>query len=468
MDTQECSLRWRRLAPGRTAALVLMMLAGCASFSPDGGLDEVAALTSARTGQVVQFSRPTQDAGAARQQVRQLLGQPLSPETAVRIALLNNPGLRAALAELGIAEAELVQAGRLRNPGFSFSRMRGGDDLELERGILFDLAGLLTLPLRRDLANRRFEQARLQAAADAVRLAGATREAYFNAVAAHQSALYLEQVQAAAEAGAELARRMERIGNWSALDAARERLFHAEATAELAQARHAASAARERLTRLLGLWGEDITYALPERLPELPPAARRIADLETRAIAQRLDVQIARRDLDAAASALGLSQANRFVNVFDAGYANKNVSGQPRENGYTLSLEVPLFDWGDARATRAQAAYTGAVERLADTAINARSQVREAWSGYRTAYDQARHLHDDVLPLRRRISDQVLLRYNGMLASVFELLADAREQARGVTATIDAQRDFWIADSALQAAIDGGEFPSGRALAARQ
>jgi outer membrane protein TolC len=171
---------------------------------------------------------------------------------------------------------------------------------------------------------------------------------------------------------------------------------------------------------------------------------------------QRLDVQVATRDVAATASALGLTQATAIINVFDAGYANKSTTGQPRENGYEISLELPIFDWGSARRARAQATYMLAVHRTADTAIRARSEVRQAYSAYRTTYDVAKHYRDEVVPLRKQISDEVLLRYNGMLASVFELLSDARDQVASVNSAIEAQRDFWIAETELQASINGG------------
>jgi outer membrane protein TolC len=171
---------------------------------------------------------------------------------------------------------------------------------------------------------------------------------------------------------------------------------------------------------------------------------------------QRLDVQMAKRDVDATASALGLTKATGFINVFDAGYINKSTSGKPRENGYEISLELPIFDWGSARTAKAEAIYMRSAHQAADTAVRAQSEVREAYSAYRISYDLARHYRDEVVPLRKRISDEVLLRYNGMLASVFELLADSREQMSSVNAAIEAQRDFWIAENRLQSAINGG------------
>ena len=444
----------KALRPVALAALALT-LAGCASLSQDGGIDAVSAMTAERIGQDLHLPRKASADGLAQAELAELLKQPLSADSAVRVALLNNRGLRASLAQLGVAEADLVQAGRMANPSIGFSRMSGGGETEIERSVMFDLVGLLTIPLRRDIEARRFEGAKLVAASDAVRLAADTRKAYFHAVAAAQSARYAEQVREAAQASAELAARMAKVGNLSALDQAREQAFSAEATAQLARARHNATAAREQLTRLMGLWGNDTDFKLPERLPDLPGAPREAANIESLAMQQRLDVQLAKLNATATARALGLSKATGFVNVLDAGYVNSSKSGSPRENGYEIELALPLFDWGGARVAKAEAIYMQSVHRTADTAVTARSQVREAWSAYRTSYDLARHYRDEIVPLRKKISEETLLRYNGMLMSVFELLADARAQINGVNAAIEAQRDFWIADTDLQAAING-------------
>ncbi|MES2348965.1 MAG: TolC family protein [Pseudomonadota bacterium] len=415
-------------------------------------MNDVSRLTAERIGQPAALAR---DGANNDQQVQLLLAQPLTDDSAVRIALMNSPALQVSFAELGASEADLVLAGRLRNPSLSFGRIRGGET-EIDRGIMFDIAGLLTLPARSRIEAGRFEQAKLQAAAQAVQLAGDTRRAWFTAVAAAQSAAFAEQVQAAAEASSELAAQMAKAGNWSKLDQARERAFHQEAVTQLARARHEALASREQLVRLLGLSSEQQSFTLPDRLPDLPPQPQEMNNAEALALAQRLDVLAARRDTEATADALGLTRATGFINVFDAGYANKSTSGKPRENGYQVSLELPLFDWGGAKVARAQAQYMQAVHRTADTALRARSDVRVAYSAYRTTYDIARHYRDEVVPLRKQISDEVLLRYNGMLASVFELLTDAREQLASVNTAIDTQRDFWIAETQLQGAINGG------------
>lgn len=446
------------------AAAAVMALAGCASFSPDGGSARVAELTKERTGQAPSYQRTGADVDSAQAHVAELLKQPLTADSAVELAFLNNRGLQASFSDLGIEEAERVRAGRLRNPVFSFGRMReGGGVVEIERAVMFDVLGLLTLPLASEVGQRRFEQAQLQAAHEAVGVAADTRRAYFSAIAAQELVKYFHQVKEAADASNELARRMVQAGNFSKLDQMREQAFYADATAQLARAQHQAVAERERLTRLLGLSGQQ-SFTLPDRLPELPTQPSEPKDAEQAAMDRRLDVLMAKRATEHTAKSLGLTKATRFINVLELGYQDKSVTGEPRAHGYEIELELPLFDFGSTRAARAEATYMQALHRTAQVAVDARSEVRESYSAYRTSYDLARHYRDEVVPLRKRISDENLLRYNGMLIGVFELLADARDQVTSVTGYVEALRDFWIAETNLQTALTGRSPGAGSAM----
>ena len=438
-----------------TAALSVLFLAGCASFSPDGGLGKVEAITKERAGLSVQPIKNEQDAARATDEVNRLLGQTLDADAAVKIALLNNRGLQASLAELGIAEADLVQAGRLRNPGFTFGRFTQGGEREFERSFLFDVMGLLTMPKRTEIEQRLFAQTQLRIANEVLRVAADTRKAFISAVAAQETVNYMRQAKEAAEAGAELASRMAKGGNFSQLRYQREQVFYAEVTAQLARAQQMASGERERLVRILGLSGKQLAFQLPGRLPDLPVQAMEAAKIEQRAMDQRLDVRMARQEIDALAGNLGLTRATRFVNVLEASYLNSNSNENPHRRGYEIELRLPIFDWGDARVAKAEAIYTQAMHRVAEQAVNAQSEVRDAYTAYRTAYDLAKHYRDEVVPLRKKISEETMLRYNGMLISIFDLLADAREQVSSVNAYIQALKDFWLADASLQLSLNG-------------
>jgi outer membrane protein TolC len=437
-----------------------MVLAGCATFSPDGGFAPVEQMTRERVGQAPIWQRTQAQTQLARERVAELLRQPLTPDSAVEVALLNNQGLQADLHQLGIAEADLVRAGRLRNPSFSFGRLAGSGAVEIERAVVFDLLGLVTFPVASEVEQQRFQQAQLRAAYDAVGLAAEARSAYFAAVAAQELLKYHGQVRLAAEASNELAAKMVEAGNFPKLTQMREQAFYAEATSQLARAGQQATAHRERLTRLLGLGGEE-RFALPERLPELPTTAAAAANAEQTAMDKRLDILMAKRGTESVARALGLTRATRMINVLQLGYQNKSATGVPRENGYEVELELPLFDFGSARLARAEAAYMQALARAAEVALNAQSEVRESYAAYRTAFELARHYRDEIVPLRKRISEENLLRYNGMLIGPFELLADAREQVASITAYVEALRDYWVAETRLQTAISGRSPGSG-------
>ena len=430
-------------------------LTGCVSLSDDARFSKVEQAVKERTGAETKWTRSDEEAKTVRGRVRELLAKPLGPTEAVQIALLNNPGLQASYAEVGIAEADLVQASRWRGPTFSFARLRRGDEIETERGVFFDVLGLLTIPLSTRASESRLAATQNRAAGEALRLALDTRKAWFQAVAAREGVKYMEQVKESAETSAELARRMAEAGNFPKLSYAREQAFYAETSAQLARVRHNATATRERLARLMGLWGEDLGFQLPERLPDLPNSAREGADLEAQAIAQRLDVQGARGDADALAKSLGLTKVTRFVNLLEVGVLSNSETGRPRQSGWEIEVGLPIFDFGGARVARAERLYMQAVKRTVEAAVDARSEVREAYSAYRTAFDLARHYRDEVVPLRKRISEEVLLRYNGMLMSVFELLADSREQVAAANGYIESLREFWLVESDLQMALTG-------------
>ena len=443
--------------PMRTlaAACSALMLGACASFSPDGGFSSVQQSAQQRLGKELVWARSEADQAAIAQRVRALLAAPLSADAAVQLALLNNRGLQAAFQDLGVTEAELVQAGRLANPGFSIGRLRRGHDLEIERSLHLNLAQLISRPWTQALEARRFEQVQAQAAGAVLSLAADTRKAWVLAVTADESQRYAVQVLQAAEAGAELARRMEQAGNFSALQRAREQAFRADAALALTRATQARLAAREQLTRLLGLTGEQRAFTLPDRLPDLPAQLPDQPDMERLAMDQRVDVQAARLAVAATAQQLGLTRRTRFINVLELAALRNSASNEPAQRGWELSFELPLFDWGEAHVARAEAIYMKAFHQAADTAVQAQADVRQAYAASRASYAMARQHVEEIVPLRKRIADENLLRYNGMFIGVFELLADARAQIAGVNAAIEAKRDYWLAQADLDMALIG-------------
>jgi outer membrane protein TolC len=442
-----------------TAAIVAALVAGCASFSPDGGMDAVGRVAAADVG--LDPIKITDDATAndAHDRVARLLKSPLSAATAVQVALLSNKGLQAAYNELGVSEALFVAATLPPSPRLTATPLTGVSFLEVDASVTADVIALLTLPARADIAEGRFRQAQLRAAEATLRLATETRRAYYRAVADTALVGVLDRARLTAEIASELARKLGETGALSKLDQAREHAFYADLSAQLAQARLRQRTDRERLTRLMGLWGGEIAYRLPASLPALPRQPRTMMAIEVAALERRVDLRIAAIEMEGLAKRLGLTQATRFVTTLELGGAGKyerTASETIRGRGLEAQLQIPIFDLGESRLRDAQEQYMQAVNRLAEKAVNIRSQARAAYQLYRGSYDVARHYQAQVLPLRQIVADEAQLRYNGMLTDLFQLLVDTRAQIDSNVAAIDAQRDFFIAAADLSAAIAGG------------
>jgi outer membrane protein TolC len=446
--------------PAHLAVVLCALLSGCASFLPDGGMTTVADITGKTINKDVVALRTLDDAQSASDAVKRLVSRSLTVDAAVQIALLNNRGLQASYSELALAETELVQEGLPPSPTFSISRIAGDGAMEIERQVVGDILALATLPFRTDIARERFRKAQLRAAEETLHLAADVRRVYYRTVAANELAGLLSDAKSTAESTAQLATKLGETGALNKLDQAREQVFYAETTAELATARQDASSSRERLIRLLGFWDGELGFRMPDRLPVLPPHPRQLPFVEADAVKHRLDLQIARIELEALAKSLDLAQASRFVTMLEvAGIDRKTTDPQNaafRERGFDVQFQIPIFDGGEVRLRRASETYNLAFNQLTEKAINARSEARDAFRVYRSTYDIAAHYQREVLPLRKIISDEMQLRFSSMQIDVFALLTEARQRIASLRAAIEARRDFWLAQSDLNTAVNGG------------
>ncbi len=442
------------------SALGLAVLTGCASVSLDQNINRVNVEAGGFTEGKLALARTQEERDQQAQAAQSLLAQPLGQKDAVQLALVNSPSLQALLAQGWAESADAAQVGRIANPIFSFERMRAGTELDLGRALSFGLLDLLTLPTRYGVATRQIELSQLRLTGNVLDQVTRVRQAWVRAVAAQQTLQYAKQVYDSAEAGAELARRMQGVGNFNRITRAREQAFYADAATRLSTAQHQVTASREELVRLLGLdESQAQALKLPERLPDLPKQAldpQAVGSLATKA---RLDIRLAQTALDGAAKAQGLNMVTSFTDIELTGRRNTtfdNAEGtRSNARGWEIDVRLPIFDWGGMQRDAMNARTLAAANQLEATARAAGSSLRESYSAYRTAYDVARHYRDEVVPVRKVIAEENQLRYNGMLISAFELLADARDQVGAVTAALDAQQQFWLADAALQASVIG-------------
>lgn len=451
------------VAPRFKVALSLTaaaLLAGCASVNLEQTIEKTNSRTADFTSGRLDLAQNDQQREARLKATSALLQSVLGPNDAVQLALVNSPSLQAMVAQSWAETSLAAQTGRISNPIFSFERVRVGDELELGRLLSFGLLDLITLPYRKGVADLRIEQAQIRLAADVVDRTTQVRQSWVKAVAAKQSLAYAQLVYENAEASAELARRMEAVGNFNKLARARQQTFYADAATRLAAAHQQAVSTREELIRLLGLDDQQASLLkLPDRLPDLPKQPRSPGEVSKAASQGRLDIQLAQSALNVNAKAQGLQTINSFTDIElgirrDTVFDNESGS-KSKPRGYEIDVRLPIFDWGTMRRNAMTAQTLAAANQLEAVTRAAGSHLRESYSAYRVAYDIARHHRDEVVPLRKAISDENLLRYNGMLIGVFELLADARDQVSTVMAAINAEQQFWLADASLQAALVG-------------
>ncbi len=440
------------------AAIAIIVLSGCASVNFDNSLAKTNEDAANFTQGKLALAQTQSQRDARERTAAELLKQPLSQSDAVQMALINSPALQAMLAENWVNAANAAQSGRIANPILALERVRFGEETELGRVLSFGLLDLLTLPQRYAIAQRGIAQSQLRLSSDVIEQVTQVRQAWVKAVAAQQSLNYARQVVDSAQAGAELARRLQAVGNFNKLTRTRQQLFYADAATQLAGAQHMATSAREELTRLLGLTDAQAEQLkLPERLPDLPKVPRDPAEVSKLASAARLDIRMAQLAFEAAAKAQGLNFVTSLTDI-ELGIIRNTVFDNGKQStgrGFEISLRLPIFDWGGPQRDAMNAQTLAAANRLEEAVRAAGSNLREGYSAYRTAYDITRHYRDEVIPLRKTIAEENVLRYNGMLIGVFELLADSRDQIGSVMSAISAEQQFWLADAALQASVMG-------------
>ena len=447
-----------RKTSARAAALSLALVAGgCATVDEYGAFESVSGLVAERSKGDVLWYRDPESRQVADARVRQILARPLTRDTAVELMFLRSPQVQAKLAGVGISAADLAQAGRLENPIISIARISGGGVTEIERQVLASVLSLLTLDARKRIAESEARRVNTEIALQILGMADAVERAWIDAVAARERVVRVKRIDDAAKAAGDLADRMAEAGSMPQIEQARMKSFVAESAAQLGRSLIASDTSRERLVRAIGLWGGEARIKLPSDLPRLPRLNRNLGGIEREALMNRLDIRANRAELERMAKVEGLTDFTSVVSLLElSGYAitEKERDGgettKVRSSGVEVELAVPIFDPGDAKRSRAHWQYVQAQEALRAQAIAARSEVREAYLAYRGAYDLARHYEGSLMPLSAQVTQQELLRYNGMLVSVFELLTTVRQQYQTEMNALDARRDFWLAARQLE------------------
>jgi cobalt-zinc-cadmium efflux system outer membrane protein len=445
----------------RAKVLLALFAAGCGSVSAERGHDQVAAIVDQRTGHKTRWEKGPPDDAQVAEWVRGVTAQGLTRDRAVEIALVNNPELQATYEELGVSQADMVQAGLLRNPAFGLDlgfRINTGATNEVRVSLVQDFLDLFVLPLRKEIAREQFQAATLRVANQALGTVADVEKAFVSAQASVELMELRRTVVEAAAASTDLAQKQLEAGNLSELDRASQVATYQQAKLDLAREEIELLEAREAVNRLLGLWGEATTWKFAEELPPLPPADANLEHLESFAMSRRLDVAVARRQAALLSKAVDLASSTRAIGRLDVGVDMHQDPNGPLLLGPNLVIELPIFDQRQATIARLEAQRREQERRLAGVAIDARSEVRLAEVRLRTSRETVLHYRDVVLPLRKDVSQQALLHYNGMFISVFQLLAAKQGEIDARRGYLEALRDYWRARAELTRAV-GGALP---------
>ena len=452
---------------GRSATVLTFLIctgifSGCASVPKEAGFPDVQKLIDQRIGRRVHWNQGTPEDAKVAEAIQSMLQQELTLDEAIQIALLNNRSLQATYEELGIAQADVVQAGLLRNPTFSASfrfmdrAVEGHRGINTEFSVDQDFLDLLMLPLRKRVATAEFEQVKLRVSNAVLNLAADVRSAYYTLQADEQTLEMRRTVAQATEASAELADRQLEAGTLKPLEVANQQGFYYQAKLDVAHTDLQIVADRERLNRLMGLWGTDTTWKLPGRLPELPESEIPLEHLESTAVSQRLDLAAARQEIQVVAYALSLTKKFRYFSVFEFGVDTEHdAPDRLNLTGPHLTIELPIFDQRQAAIARLEAQLRQSRQRLSSLAIDIRSEVRQARDRLLAGRNVVKYYREVILPLRQRIVDESQLYYNGMLIGVYELLLAKQNQINTGREYIEALRDYWIARADMERAVGG-------------
>ncbi len=446
----------------------LFFASGCASITLNAGFDEVRAGVGKRTGSQLFWNNGTELDKEAAEKLDSLLRRQLTADDAVQIALLNNRELQAVYSDLGVAQADLVQAGLLSNPIFDAAIMfpiRGGGRPDLELGAAMNFLNIFYIPLRKRVAAARFEEAKTRVTGAVLDFAGRARGAFY-AYEANEQMLELRQtIVQALDASFEIARRLSTAGNIADLELARERAQFEAAKLALRATEISVRQSREELNVLMGLWGAQTQWQSAGRLPEIPEQTLETKDIERLALERSLDLVHARQRIIGAGEELGLTRWTTLLPDFSAGPKGERNDGA-WEVGPQLEFSIPLFDQGQARAGRTAAELRRFQQEYYALGVRIRAQARAVRDRLEGGSDRAMYYRDILLPLHERIVNEAQLQYNAMQRGPFQLLRAREQQIQTAVAYVEALRDYWLARGDLGQLLTG-RLPSSGAAPAR-
>lgn len=431
----------------------LLLFSGCATLNPEASFETVKKTVEERTGHRVVWNRDTPEDAKARKHIDGLLRGKLTVDTAVEAALLNNPTLQAEYEELGVAQATLVQAGLFENPVVEVERRFRGRAAEVD--IAQNLIGLFLIPLRTRVAEAELSSATNRLTQSILNHAAEVKTAFYSLQGEQQNLAMRESIVKALTASYEASRALREAGNTSILEVQNEANMLTQAKVELAQAGVRVLEEREHLNVLLGAWGDNTTWKIDDRLPDLPTEDVSLSGLETYAVTHRLDLLAAQKELESVAAQVGIARYEGLIPSLTLGGHFEREPGGASTRGPSLEFSLPLVNWGQAASAQGNALFRQALRRYEASAIEIRSKVRVAYGRMKAARTRANYFFKEVLPLQRKTREQTQLFYNGMFFGVFQLLQARQAEITAGQSYVETLKEYWLARTELEQVLGG-------------
>ena len=446
-----------------TCSSILAMISP-AGFARDkeGAFQSVQQSVQERSGKTVRWEKDQAAHEQALQDARQLLRKPLTVDVAVQIALLNNRSLQATFEEIGLSAADLIEAATIPNPRFDLA-IRFPDKppsgTYIDYGAAIDFLSIIMIPLKKRVAKEQLEAAALRVADATLELVSQVKSAFYSLQASQQLLSRFQVIVDTNIASLDLAQRQHEAGNITDLALAQQQASYSRSRLDVASTEAEIRRDRERLNRLLGLWGADTDWQIAGELPEVPSSDFPMRGLERLAISQRLDLQADYLQVTGQITNLGLTKSFRLVGALDFGVNSERETDAQTRTGPTFAIELPIFNQGQARIARSEAALRQAQDKFEALAVDVRSQIRELRDELTSKREIARFYRDELLPGERRILKESLTQYNAMEIQNFELFSTKAEEARTEREYLEAVRDYWISRAELERAVGGNLNP---------
>src|SRR5262245_44861833 len=350
------------------------------------------------------------------------LGDGLSEDEVVRLALCNNAAFHEMLADLGLARADLIQAGLLSNPDLWLLSPVGVKQLEF--AVTFPLEALWLRPARQDAAGRESGRVAERLVQSGLDLARDARWAWADVLLATERRTVAAEVVRLRQAIANIAAARLAAGDATPLEETTTRIDLFRAREEAARLVHDETIAVERMRNFLGLSRVDVQLAAQEStLPGMPEVELPV--LVDEALASRPAVRSTALAVDAARRRADLARCDYllFSGIIDAnGRGEKGF-----EIGPGFRAILPIFNHNEGMIARADAEVVRLQRQLETVSDRVALEVREAYARFIQAREDLKLVRSSLRPAADRAIALATRAYREGETALLQVLDNTRQ-----------------------------------------